>query len=124
MGGAEARLRRERRNLNEEGRMILKPNDCLQTPPWVYEPLGVKVEVFDLPPGEALVTAKDQRACDRWLASRVARFYGACAPARALELLLDDRVKIGASDAVTEEGLARKRARRARMKALVKRVGR
>jgi hypothetical protein len=46
--------------------------------------LGVKVEVFDLPPGEALVTAKDQRACDRWLASRVARFYGACAPSRAL----------------------------------------
>jgi hypothetical protein len=81
--------------------------------------LGVAVEVFDLPPGEALVTAKDQRACDRWLASRVSRFYGACAPARALELLLDDRVKIGASDAVTEERLARKRAR---MKALWRRV--
>ncbi len=86
------------------------------------EALGVAVEVFDLPPGDVLVTAKSQRASDRWLALRVSRFYGACAPARALELLLDDRVKIGASDEVTEERLARKRARRARMKALWRRV--
>ena len=59
--------------------------------------LGVAVEVFELPLGESTVSARDQRACDRWLAGRVARFYGACAPERALELLLDDRVKIGVS---------------------------
>jgi hypothetical protein len=80
--------------------------------------LGFECEVWELAPApEGGVSAQDRRASDAWLARRGARFYGGCAPARALELLLDldDRIKIGVGWADREWGKAWRRKARHRV---------